>query len=60
MPPPADLAAPCPGLERADVRDMGELLAWTTELVALYGDCAARHRALSCWATPSACAAGDD
>ena len=44
---PQDLLQPCPPIDKRPVADLGELLAFTTELVGQYGECAARQRKLA-------------
>jgi hypothetical protein len=45
--PQADLLQPCPLIASRPLADLGELLLWTRDLVAQYGECAARQRALA-------------
>ena len=45
--PQADLLQPCPLIAGRPLADLGELLLWTRDLVAQYGECAARQRALA-------------
>ena len=45
--PPADLVQPCPKLPKL-VGDTGaDILPWSLQVVHLYNDCKARHKALS-------------
>ena len=44
---PQDLLQPCPPIDKRPLADLGELLTFTTDLVAQYGECAARHRKLT-------------
>jgi hypothetical protein len=48
--PPLNLVEKCRELDPPNVVDMGGLLQYTVDLVGQYGECAARHNALSNWA----------
>ncbi|WP_157369680.1 hypothetical protein [Zavarzinella formosa] len=49
--PPANLTAECPELTTVAIADLGELLQVCVDDAAMYRACAARHKALSEWAT---------
>nr|DAO08898.1 MAG TPA: hypothetical protein [Caudoviricetes sp.]DAQ42905.1 MAG TPA: hypothetical protein [Caudoviricetes sp.] len=45
--PPADLVQPCPKLPKLGGGTGAEILPWSLQVVHLYNDCKARHKALS-------------
>jgi hypothetical protein len=45
-PLPANLTQLCARIESPKLNDLGDLLNAHVELIYLYGECAARHRAL--------------
>ena len=45
--PPADLVQPCPNLPKLSGNTGAEILPWSLQVVHLYNDCKARHKALS-------------
>ena len=52
--PPLDssLAADCPQLSELPEGDYDELTAWVVDVIGMYGECAARHRAtVKAWET---------
>ena len=46
--PPLDssLAADCPPLSEPPDGDYDELISWMVDVIGLYGECAARHKAI--------------
>ena len=45
--PPADLIQPCPNLPKLEGGTGADVLPWSLQVVHLYNDCRARHKALS-------------
>lgn len=45
--PPADLVQPCPKLPKLEGGTGADVLPWSLQVVSLYNDCKARHKALS-------------
>ncbi|WP_445164994.1 Rz1-like lysis system protein LysC [Neisseria subflava] len=45
--PPADLVQPCPNLPKLEGGTGADVLPWSLQVVSLYNDCKARHKALS-------------
>ncbi|WP_141756605.1 hypothetical protein, partial [Neisseria sp. HMSC056A03] len=45
--PPADLVQPCPKLPKLDGGTGADVLPWSLQVIGLYNDCKARHKALS-------------
>ena len=43
---PANLVTPCPPIQEANAKNLGDLVVYTTDLVALYGECRNKHQAL--------------
>lgn len=46
---PANLTTTCPPLPQPNSPSMGELLSYAVQTTQAYGECAAKHRALSQW-----------
>lgn len=45
--PPADLVQPCPNLPKLEGGTGADVLPWSLQVIGLYNDCKARHKALS-------------
>ena len=45
--PPADLVQPCPTLPKLEGGTGADVLPWSLQVIGLYNDCKARHKALS-------------
>ena len=45
--PPADLVQPCPNLPKLEGGTGADILPWSLQVIGLYNDCKARHKALS-------------
>ncbi|WP_440590287.1 Rz1-like lysis system protein LysC [Neisseria polysaccharea] len=45
--PPADLVQPCPNLPHLEGNTGADVLPWSLQVIGLYKDCKARHRALA-------------
>nr|DAN67885.1 MAG TPA: hypothetical protein [Caudoviricetes sp.] len=45
--PPADLVQPCPKLPKLEGGTGADVLPWSLQVIGLYNDCKARHKALS-------------
>ncbi|WP_442757176.1 Rz1-like lysis system protein LysC [Neisseria flavescens] len=45
--PPADLIQPCPNLPKLEGGTGADVLPWSLQVIGLYNDCKARHKALS-------------
>lgn len=47
---PNDLVQPCPPITMIeDIKSLGALLEFTTDLISQYGECRLRHEGLSKW-----------
>ena len=45
--PPADLVQPCPNLPKLEGGTGADVLPWSLQVIGLYNDCKARHKALA-------------
>nr|DAS21196.1 MAG TPA: hypothetical protein [Caudoviricetes sp.] len=45
--PPADLVQPCPKLPKLQGGTGADVLPWSLQVIGLYNDCKARHKALA-------------
>ena len=45
--PPADLMQPCPNLPKLEGGTGADVLPWSLQVIGLYNDCKARHKALA-------------